>query len=731
MTNADTSAEARDAATGDKAAAVHYVDLALGGWRPREAAFQLAAALGVTLTSRERVVPAETDPVTGVDLVDIAARGDPLVNQAWEDASRIAARLAAKAVAVVLAPRFGLPLRADNEWFFHFLRRLSQTIVIVGEEPPMRAVEKSPFELRRGIVVPEWQADPDRVGAARMRLLRLFPGLIPWRLAEAADLAGDDVTLVPVGESHFLVPMTFRDTDPRDCAFDFDALEELEVEDEGIKALAQSYCTSHFVDVVALTELGWRHFRSGSRDLGRDLVERAHKVARDPAAIGKTKVALLEMDTYERRFAEVVAAPALSPRSGAADRERLQYLKNNALLATDDLSATSQFVAESLRRLGNVESIDAEDVLRLDRVVGARLRSGDLDGAAALGRSVAAALAHAGPTVDQRLVYANAMTMIGVCAARGERDAQGREIERAFDTALGARGTGDVLLMNFLRAKAEPDQTSRVAADCWLRAGLAWLAHEPREGLGRDAVEAILGADKAEQPGIDDEISGALVDAFSASWPDVASTPPGRAPEVYPASALLAIAPRHMYAGPGAAVLWTTDTMTAPPASPQRAKLVRLVCAAVAKICPPFALIGGGTMSIDLNVGKDIPTTREEALSVALRLGVEDFCFGGERLRLDAGERERMTGDLEVRLSPAVKTATESGDGLAVTFKRYLPSVVLFDENARLVAPLSNGDRVRLRTLPMVADGQSSEQLMPALRRLEAAHIIRVDVRPP
>jgi hypothetical protein len=171
--------------------------------------------------------------------------------------------------------------------------------------------------------------------------------------------------------------------------------------------------------------------------------------------------------------------------------------------------------------------------------------------------------------------------------------------------------------------------------------------------------------------------------------------------------------------------------MTAPPPAPPRARLIRLVCAAVAKICPPFALIAGGTISIDLNLGKDIPGTRDEVLSVALRRGVEDFCFGGERLRLDAATREQMTGDLEVCLSPAVKTATESGDGLSVTFRRYRPGVVLFDEDARLVAPLSNRDRFRLRTLPMVADGQPPDKLVPALRRLEAAHIVRVDVRPP
>jgi hypothetical protein len=283
--------------------------------------------------------------------------------------------------------------------------------------------------------------------------------------------------------------------------------------------------------------------------------------------------------------------------------------------------------------------------------------------------------------------------------------------------------------MNFLRARAEPDRTSEAAAACWLRAGLAWLCHEPREGLGRDAAEAILGADKLAWPRIDSEISTVLADALAEARPDVAGAPPGRVPGVCPAALIAKMAPRRMYAGPGAAILWSADTVAAPP--PPRARLIRLICAALGKMCPPFVAVNGGTIAADANIGIDIPATRAEALSVALRLGVEDFCYGDERLRLDGAMRESLAGDLEVALSPAVRAVTESGDGLFVAFRRYRPGIVLFDEDARLVVPLRNGDRFRLKTLPIVADGRPTDKLMAALRRLEAAHVVRADVRRP
>src|SRR5579871_541847 len=96
------------------------VDLSLGAWRPREAALQLAAQTGVQLappfgddTAHPRepsIAEASTaarqdrrngeaatampNPISpDVREIDIAARGDPLVAAAFEDAARIAAAL--------------------------------------------------------------------------------------------------------------------------------------------------------------------------------------------------------------------------------------------------------------------------------------------------------------------------------------------------------------------------------------------------------------------------------------------------------------------------------------------------------------------------------------------------------------------------------------------------------------------------------------------------------------
>lgn len=726
----DLAARGDDVPSSDLPTGIHYVDLALGSWRPREAARQLGVSLGIELDLSVYDVPPDSDLAFAAATADVDAGSDPLVTNAWQDACHIAAALPADVVVVVFAPQYDLPLRADNEWFFHFLRRLDRAIVVAGSEPKMRAVEKSPFEPRRNIVLPQWRPLPDGMDADSIRLLRLFPGLLPRQIAEAAGLGRAMLSLISVGGDYLLVPTACRDRDPRDCPFEFDALEDLENEDEGFKAFAQTYCTNQFADVAGLTDLGKRHFFSGSRDLGRDLVARAHSIAPDPAWLARTEILLLEMSLFERRFSEVVSAPQLSPRFPPAEKEKLRYLKHCAQLELGDLSSAPEFVAASLRRLRDTDRIDTADLVRLNSIVRARHAVGDFDGAVTLGHSVAAALAHGGASVDQRFVYANAVSLAGLYAVRGDFPALQREIDRAFSPTLGARSASDILLMNVLRAKAESDQTTEAAAALWLRAGLAWLSLEPLDAIGRDAAEAIVGVGMVNRSRLDSEVSAVLADALTQSWPDIASTPPGRLPEVFPSSVRSANAPRHMYAGPGAAMLWTNETMTAPPPVPERARLIRLVCAAIARLCPPFAVINGGSISADANLGTDIPAVRSEALSVALRLGVQDFCFGDERLKFDAEGRGRLAVECEVRLSPIVSAVTDSAAGLVISFKRYLPNVVLAGADARLVEPLRTGDCIRLTTLPILADGQSLLVAEEKLRILEAKHIVRIEIRP-
>ncbi len=710
----------------EKSRRVQYVDLILGAWRAREAAYQLAAGMEIELGPMPGVEKEEGAITIGAPAIDVEAAGDPLINQAWDDACRIVAALPGGAIVVVLAPRFDLPLRVENEWFFHFLRRLGQPVVIIGKDPPLQVVGKSPFERRRSVVSPEWEIRPDKVGPERMRLLRLFPGLMPRAVAEFARMIDDTVTLIPAGPNHFLIPTAFREIDPRYAARDFDALEEIEAMDDGFRALAQSYCTSHFAEADMLADLALRHFRWGGKDLAMDLVARARIVARNPAEVARAELVAREIALFERRFAEIVALPDLSPRAPAASLQRWQRLKDWAAFASGDMSQAQQVVAPALKRL-SAGGADTADVRQLDLIVAGRQSAGDVEGAFSLARSVASALSHQGDGADRRLIFENAMTLARLHEARGETGSYAAEVERGFTTAFGARTGSDLIRLNVMRAKAASDP--EIARLCWLRAALIWLGHEPREGLSRDAILAVLGKTDTPQAELENEMATALVTALEKAWPEIADKGPARQPDIRPAFVLPSILPRRLYGGPGASLLWTPESMIAQPPTPAIAKLIRRACAGIAVLCPPFAKIEGGTISVDTNLGKDVPATREEALSVALRARLEEFAFGETTGRLAPLERDRLSGYLDIRLSPIVAEVIAADDRALVTFKRYLPRLRLAGAEAQLVAYIAKSGGDLLPGLPP-APGFSPEETEKLVRRLEKASILRADMKP-
>ncbi len=330
-----------------------YVDLVLGAWRPWEAATQLAAALGVTLP------PGPARALSACDEIDDAAVGDPLIFRAHAAAARIAAALPAAGVVVVLTPRFGLPLRHDNEWFFLFLKRRGIAIVFVGDEPEVTVIGRSVFERRGDVGEPPLGATLGALSPAQERLLRFFPGLLPRSLAEKQRIAIGDAFLVPVGPDHFLIPPGWRDSDPREAAPDLDAMADLEAADAGLASLAQRYCTAHFADSATLCGLSAAIEEGGALDIASELAERARQVALTPAEMATADIRRQEIRRRLGRAAQMLALPPPSRRASNEARHRLDRLKLGAALAVGRTAGLHADLGPLAAKLGAGEPMAA------------------------------------------------------------------------------------------------------------------------------------------------------------------------------------------------------------------------------------------------------------------------------------------------------------------------------------------------------------------------------------
>ena len=377
---ADVAPSAEGSTAADRL--LHWIDLTLGAWRPREAASQLACRLGVDLGPG---LPddVQLSPVTvGLRAIDIDAIGDPVALQCHDDARRIADALPAAATVAVLAPRYGLPLGTFNDWFLHFLRRFAVSLVLLGDEPAT-VMARSAFERRKDMTAP---SPGIALGSARpdqQATLRFFPGLLPRAIMERAGIEPERFALIPVGDDRYVIPPAYRDLDPLSAAARIDTMEELEAHDVGFAAFGQSFCTAHFADSERLSRLARGAFHSGEIDLARSLATRARNVARTPDAAAAADLIRQEIRLYQRRFNEIVANAEPSRRAPARIRDRLSAYRLRAEIESgspDKHPAGLQAVIDRL----DAGAADSEDLDLLCRHVARRVAIEAGDSTAAL-----------------------------------------------------------------------------------------------------------------------------------------------------------------------------------------------------------------------------------------------------------------------------------------------------------------------------------------------------------
>jgi len=682
------------------------VDLTLGAWRAREAAFQLAAQWRVRLAASiddgtdDRVrEPSGPEPLLakrqgqrgdgagtarpdllGLDSreIDVAARGDALVMAAFDDAARLAPALPGAGLVAVLAPRYGLPLRSENEWFFIFLRRHGLAIALVGADVPT-ALGKSPFERRRGLTPPEVPAATSALSPEQRRILRFFPGLLPKPLAERLQLDPQALGLVPAGDTHFLIPPSWRDRDPRTAARDLDAMSSVDTADDGLRALAEMFCTTYFAEAQTLVVLSRKAEQAGSIDIARELAERARLVVRQP----------------------------------------------------DDV-----VIAET-RRVEGSERLDADDLRLLADAAEARRATGDIGGAFTLAANIESALSR-DPRHDRRIAFAAALTLAHIHRLRGDIRDYRAAVARAYATSRGGRTLHDVIEMNVWETLGDRDPQTPLVRLAWLRAGLAWLAIEPSEGLARSAMLAILSKEVPRWQ-LDIDISDAIGHALDAAWPELAGATRQRFPVIraLPAATLGSQSPRAredamprmMLAGEGAGVLWSPAGGSGVANARARQHLIRLVLAGLATLQPRVGTIDSGTLFVDSNLGIDIPRSRAEALTVALRHRAQDFVFAGDTITLDDDLRPRFAGDLTASIGPLVADIHDREDGSEITFHRQLPPRFLSPAEVRAIEPLRDRKGFVLSALAEHL-GRSLAEAELLARGLEAARVIRLDAEP-
>lgn len=624
---ADAKAWRAETARGDRL----WIDLSLGAWRPRRAAFDLAAGLGATLR------PAPAPPV--IDLssggawqaaligrgIDEEAAGRTAWRRAAEDLADLAPHLARTASeVVVLPPRFGQAWREADVAF----------LILLSE--------------RLGGRVRATALAPDAAPPERPQLADLFPGLIPAALAQALGVEGEGAASTPGG---WLVD-PLRRADPRTTHKALFGRLAAASDDPWLRAYCAMFGHNLYVEAAPLLEAAASAHAAGASDLALDLLARAETCGKTPLDRALAVARAQGFRIASHRFAEAAQVPT-PPNAPAPIADYVAAMRAWGQVMT----GRAEDAAQTLEPLADKpETSDAEtayDLYMLNIAALGRLRRGDGMGAEVLERRIEARLAQRVPG-EAQLAYVNQLNLSRLRRRAGDPNEARTLHRRAFATVWGVMDPWEVFHFEVLEALAA-EALGEAAEPFWLKAALAWSAAPLKLAVPDRALRALLGPSaSADTPGVLAKVSATLAERLGedgATGPEVTLLAPD--------DQVLAVADL------GFCVLGR-----AAPARPTRDPLTGALAAALGRA---GLIAGDERLVIDLGRG----------------LGFETGRSGREALGRRSKAPERASA-FHAQLNPAVAT-TEGNEDIQVRWARRLAPARFSGPEAALIRRAAAG----------------------------------------
>lgn len=675
-----------------------FVDLSLGGWRPRQAAVELAAQLGIPLPAPDdsgHGTAFDTESPSYADIigsgVDAEARGDRSIIAAFHDATAIADSIASEPRPIFLfPPRFGLPWREENHWFVLFLaRRLSaidQFVTIITQHPEQLQLPAGSWHIETTTLTGEEVAPCTGTG-----LSAFVPGLVPKSLLRLPGI-GEPPEGLDLAHGLFLIAPEQR-SDPRLVPrTTLDRFTGLMQGQPWERAFGQCFGNNLFVVSLELTDLAWQAFAQGSLELALELLERAVTCAKTPAEKAVCHARAQGIRIASQRFAEVAAVPEPARTLPFSLRQFILQTKGWGLVMTGHPTAAEKCFSVPLASLASKAELDTEDLYLLNIHALTVLRQGRPEEALAIEHRIETERGvQSAP--DHRLSYINHINLARLYRGRGEMGPASRHYAEAFATTAGVRSASESVHWNVIQASMAAAVGDRSQADtAWLRATLHWLACPIPEALGRRVTQAILGRPPSSGENAVDSVAHALQNRLGTGDQShsTATVHFARIDDLAPRSIHQAVG------APGWAVFVSHDPpLRKPYERESRLRLGSLVFARLRELADLPGPEDSVTLVVDSRHGTEMPGTPLELLSATVEHRVSRICWQREHLFLEAGLPDRLICESTVAVGPAVEKAALAGPVPYVLFRRYLPPRALDAGEAAILRAVQPENTVR------------------------------------
>lgn len=708
-------------------------DISLGAWRSHQIASELCAQLGLSDEATGAAkASAERSGVPRSKIgrrIDAETAGDRTTLDALRLAALVHEALSHRepATVCILLGHSGVPWERGDALFVRFLAQswssLAHRLVLVacGAEDPVVPLDWSV----------SWSSEVSDAAppTARERSPAsiLVPGIITPPVAEALSLVdGALAALIALPGNCLLVPPELRADPAVIPAERYDQLAILSRSIPWLAAHASYRGSDPAVNPSLLWEYAGRELEAGGTGVALRLLQRATPLARSLAERSVFQLLIQGAQVASGRFEDAANAPDPAARAPAELRGWLWHTKGWALTMRSrpvEAEVCLKQARELVQQTGELEEfLYVMNISALNR-----LRSGDWDGALAFEEQISASLAGVS-TGGWQLRYINSMNIARLHRRRDDYDAAERNYRRAFATCLGVPSDSDALYLPVCLARLDEARGLHAGAlRGWIRAALRWASSPAPEAIARRVTAAILGGAMERGSGDPcDDVSEALTSHLATAAAGMAHEAAGDlavssenalviarsgaiAPEIFAESGWRALR------GPGFWALGTTGEVE--PFIFSTASL-RLRSALTALLVPGHIALR--TLVVDDQLGRDLPETEAELISVCLRLGLPAVELDGRVIELDGGLRERLEERLRVRLGDAVERLDLDPAGAVVSFRRYRDPQRLTGLAASILGLLAGA-------APSLADVRAAlGAVTPILRALERDRIVKM-----
>lgn len=687
-------------------------DLTLGSWRGHWVGLEFSRQLGIAPPSDSRPVPGTvTDPIQTANsavarLIDIETEGDRSVLAAHAAASAVADAAVAQSVkaCLVLGPSTARDWMREDIWLLRFLARDDRldVAIAVPERAEAPALDVVWAEMPK-IEAPTPRSVPCRDVAV--------PGLCPPQAGAAPHvpaipMLGGWALLLPEARDS-QVPEA--DTDPWLAAY---RQMRLPARDRNVPIVvagaSQCFAEGGFRQAVTLLD----SLKDGALD--------AETQARVEARAQSMRIACLD-------FAAAAESPDPDPALPDDLRRDLSATKAWGLVMSGQPDRADALFAQA-RALSQPSAQDPLWLYLMNISALAKFRTGQIDEAFTFEHEIEQALStYERP--DWHLQYINSINLARLHRASKQLTQSVSYYRKAFQINQGLRSDSDQIYLNVCQAGLEEAQGADMRALlAWLRAALHWLAMPVPEALAPRVARAMSGVE-------DDPVSSVsaylqakiarLVAGMDGPIAKIAGDGPTNAPR-FQRPAGVGLTGAVAVGGPGWGVMIS-------PAGPGAARtdqrtLARTVAGLMSCLAPGAPSFANTVITVDGCFGTELPTSKADLFSAALRLRCDDMLYDGDRISLGADIVHAALRAGTVSPGQGIDQLFRDGGSLIVTFRRSRPTMRLDGEDARLLECALGGasieDIVRALDIP-------PEDVIARARGLEPGGLLRVQTDMP